>query len=191
VVLVQPREKGADRRPERPGHRGGQHFDHGHVEAALADRRGDLGADEAAAEHDDIRAAVERGADRGRVVDRPEAQEATWSGAKRMTPGPRPGRDHEPVVADALAAGQLDLASGRVQTRRLAGQAQVEAQIVEFLLRQERRRRSGIAAVGAGVEVLLRQRRTVVGAVRLVAQHGDGLREPEAPQGLSDAEPRE
>ena len=104
--------------PEAAHHRLRQHLEHRDVEVAGAARRRDLGADEARADDDDLRAA--RRAARAsasasssvRKVNRPAR--FGWFGSRR---GVAPGRDHEPVERDALAVVQLDLVSVGVAAR--------------------------------------------------------------------------
>ena len=69
---VERAQLGAERLLERIAER----FDHRHRRAALATRRGDLRADEASAHHDDARPGFERVADRERVVECAQHEDA-------------------------------------------------------------------------------------------------------------------
>jgi len=97
VIAMEPLDDGADLRAERPVERGLERLDRDDLEAALAHRRRDLGADEPHADHDGAAAARDRVADaigvghRAQVVD-----------TGQVEPGNR-----EPPVAPPVAMSTL------------------------------------------------------------------------------------
>jgi len=134
-------------RPERPGHGGGQHLDHGDVQVPLARCRGNLGANETAAQHGNGRPLIQLLADRGGVVERPERAEPRPLRAQRMPPGPGPRCDDQRLITNRRAVVQHDLVPGGVQPGHPGGQPEVQTEFGEHRsgCEQRRRRRSVLA----------------------------------------------
>ena len=104
VIAVQLAAHHAEGLAQAAHERRGEGFEHGHLQAAPAARRRHLGTDEAGADHDDARVAVEAGAEVERVVDGPQHEDAVEVGrvgerARRCT-----GREERAVERQLLAA---------------------------------------------------------------------------------------
>jgi hypothetical protein len=101
------------------------------VDAECLERGGDLHADEPGADDDRPCRAIGRLADPGRVGDRAQGEDA-----RQLAPGHvellrgGPARDQELLVADPLAAGELDLGAGRVDVHDLGLQRDLDLVLV-------------------------------------------------------------
>ena len=164
--------------PEPAHHRLRQRLEHRDVEAAAAARRRDLRADEAGADHDDLRAArracARSASASSSVRSMNTPARSGWFG---QPAGRRAGRDHEPVERDARAVGErrpraspTSSATARVPSR------QSSVEVVDALLAQH-----DLSGSQSPREQLLRERRAVVraGAARRRSRRS-GRRSPRA-----------
>ena len=153
-----------------------------HLHAALARRGGDLAADPARADDDEPSAGVEHGAQRVGVLDGAQDVDAVEIGAgDRRAAGLRAGGEQQRVVGHALAAGEHDRAGADVERldRRLGAQLDRVLLVPGRVLLQVDR-----VAVGLAAQVVLAQRRALVGALGLGAQQDDAAVESRVAQGL-------
>ena len=110
-VAVDGAHLGAQHALERDGER----VDDRDLEAALAGRGGDLGADPAGPDHDDRAAAVQPLAQRVGVRDAAQVEHAVEVAAgDREAPRLGAGGEQQPVVAQPLAVVERQLAAGDV-----------------------------------------------------------------------------
>jgi hypothetical protein len=106
-VGVDPAELGPQHALEREG---GLLQDR-HVDSELAGGRGHLCPDPAGADHDRACSGAKpcgKPVGIGEIAEVVDAVEPR--AGERQAPRPRPGRDQQPLVAEAFASGQLDLA---------------------------------------------------------------------------------
>ena len=157
-------------------------LDHGHVRAQLAGRGGHLAADPPRADHDHPVSPGDRGPQPLRIGHGPQVMHAGEVGPRdRQAPGPGPGGEQDGVVAEPLARREHDLAPGWLQPAHRRGQAQVNVVLV-VVGRVVHERHVGLRLA---LEVLLRQRRPLVGPHRFLADERDPPVEALFPQGLS------
>ena len=162
-----------------------ERLDQRDLEAELAGAGRHLRADEAGADHRHARTPRQLGAQRERVVEAAQQVDAGERGRSGQGSRARAGGDHESVVREALAAGERDAARGEIEAARLHAEAQIEAQRIEGLrLGQRELLRLAVAA-----QHFLRERRAVVGAMRLVAHQHEPAVEALTPQRFGAAEP--
>ena len=102
VVAVYGRDHVAERGAEAAHHRMRECLRDGDVEPAAAAGGRDLGADEAGADHDDLRVRVELRAERERVVEGPEREHVREVRVDREATGRRPGGDDQAVEGDGF-----------------------------------------------------------------------------------------
>ena len=160
------RAEAADQRRRRA-------LEHGDGAAAAAGRGGDLEADEAGADDDDPRRAVGDARPQGeRVVERAQLVDDRHGVLAGEAAGRRAGGDDEPVERHDGAVGQRDGAVVEVERRRRHAEAQVEPERVEVVGLAQR----DAVRLPVPGEQLLRQRRAVVGQVRLGADQRDRAR---------------
>ncbi len=156
----------AQLRPERDrqGHRHG--LDDRHVQAEGAGRGGDFRADEPGADdHDVLGAAGQLGPERVRVVQAAQDVHPEQSLGGRQAAGHAAGGDDDPVRRDLLTRGEDDPATGDVEPLRRDTQVPPRVELVDVRLLGERQ----VVGPHRPEQVLLGQRRTVVGQVRLCA----------------------
>ncbi|MEA2402599.1 MAG: hypothetical protein QOK00_3002, partial [Thermoleophilaceae bacterium] len=129
--------------------------------------RGDLGSDEAGADHGDAGAGLETGANCQAVVERAQHVHSLERGSAGQAPRRRAGRDDQRVVGEPLAPRDLDLPAVEVEGRGPGPKSQVQVELGKAIARVAQ-----VGGIGAGVagEQALRERRPVVGGMRLRAQ---------------------
>jgi len=134
-----------------------QRLDDGHVEPEPATRRRHLEPDEACADHRDPRPPLELGADRHRVVERPQRMDAGEAfGARQGARGGAGGHD-EPGVRNGVSVGQRDLSLVRVERHRADAEERFDAE--ERVVRLQRR----TSRLPFSAQDLLREGRPIVG----------------------------
>jgi hypothetical protein len=144
--------------------------DQGDVEPELGQRGGDLHADETAA--DDDRVACRRGRlpDRGRILDRPKAEDAGQLRALDWEPARKGSRrQQQPAIAVAAPVARRDRPLPRGEARGLDSEQELDAVVVVELLRLD----ECVVPLGLAAQEALRQRRAVVGQRLLLRQQGD------------------
>ena len=142
-----------------------------------AGTRGDLCADEARADDDDPASRAEREAQPVGVGLGPQVWIRSPCGAGDPARPPA-GGDSTESAGEGGPVGEQHPAGRGVDARRRGGGPHVDVVRVGPDLREQPE--AGLVLVG---EVLLGQRRPLVGQVRLVAHDGDGAVVPPAPQG--------
>ena len=185
MIEVEPGAGGPQLRRERPGQRGGQRFEDGHVDTEDASRGGHLGADEPGADHAQARRRLELGPDGQALIERAQHVDAGQLPAAGQPAGGGSGGDDEPVVSQRLAVVEGDSAGRHVEGRSPAPEMPGHAQRVVLALVPQRR----LLGLPVALEHLLRQRRPVVGQRRL-GPDGDQLTlEPLLAQRLQGRQP--
>jgi hypothetical protein len=164
VVAVQAADRLAHRRAQRSLERGVLGLDHGDLQSRAAGAARHLGADEAAP-HDHERARARQVVAQGaRVVQGPQHVHARARELAGQRPRARAGGQHDGVRHDLVAVGQDDGVPTGVEPDGRRPEAPGHVERVVLLAQQVQR---GLVH-GSGQEAL-RQRRAVVGQVRLVA----------------------
>jgi hypothetical protein len=183
---VQVDAAAGDPRAEHGGQGQRQPVEHGDLQAHRAAGGRDLGADESPAhDHDARRAVAQLPPQRDRVVERPQGVHALDALGARQPPRPAAGGDDDPVRRDLGAVREHDAASGGVQPRRGGAEAQLEGELRLVVVVHQPDR----VLVDAPGEERLRQRRAVVGPVRLVADQDQAPVEAGPAQRLGGADP--
>ena len=95
-------------------------------------------------------------------------------------------RDHQTVERDALAVVELHFVRGEIERDRARASSPLEVEVVDALLAQH-----DLVGFPLAAQQLLRQRRPVVGKVRLGADRDDAPVEALTAQRLGRAQPRE
>ena len=156
------------------------------TEPRAAATAGELQADEAGADHDDLARRLQPLAERLRVGERAELEHAV---ERRAGHGQgsvsRAHREHQVVVRQRLAAGQGRQAPGAVQAGHALAAPQLQAVLGEEPFRPQPDR----VGVGLAGEIGLRQRRPLIRKVRLVAHEDHPALETLLTQGRRDLEP--
>ena len=181
VLAVEVAVDRADLEPEHALERHRLRRDDGHVHAALTSRGGDLGPDPAGADDDEPAAGLQTRPQRVAVGERAQevhAVELRAGDAQR--PRLRAGGQQQPVVGEPLAAVELELAARGVE----AGRRHAGAQFDVVLGVEARRMDGGRLAVRLAAQVVLRERRALVGPLRLGAQQYEAAVEALLAQGL-------
>ncbi len=145
------------------------HLQHRDIHAELAAGRGDLEADVAAADDHGAMPGPRLLAQLVGIVQRLQVVDAGESGARQAdAPRPAAGRQHQRVVAQVRAVVQRDAARGPVDVRRAATKPQVHAMFgIERRVPDEQ-----AVPLECTREVLLGQRRALVGQVGLITDDG-------------------
>src|SRR5581483_10638645 len=148
--------------------------------AHLARRGGDLGPDPAGPEHRHRAAAAKPRLQRLGVLDRAQVVDAVEAGPRDRRPARLgAGGEQDGVVAQALAALELDLGGLRVEGRDRGREAKLDLALgVEVLLVDV-----GLA-VGLAAQIVLGERRALVGSLRFGADQNDAAVEALLAQGL-------
>ena len=151
------------------------------VDAALAGRGRDLGADPARADDREPAAGVYALADRVRVRELAEVEDALEVDARDVqAPRLGTGGEEQAVVVDPLATREHDLGGGDVDALRGHAGAQLD-----LLFRVERLLvHVGLVARRLAAQVILRQRRSFVGTLLLGADEQHAAVEPLLAEGL-------
>ncbi len=170
VVGVQVAVDRADLDAEHPLERHGQRIDEGDLDAELAGRGRDLGADPSRADDHDAAGVREALAQRLRVGERAQRDHAVEGRAgDRQAPRLGARGQQQPVVAQPVAVVELDLARAEVERDGGAPEPQLELLLgVEALAAQEDPRAGGLAA-----QEVLGERRALVRALGLGADEHD------------------
>ena len=160
-------------RPQRTDHRSFQRLNQGDVQAASACRRGHLRADEACANHHDPAAGFG-----GNFELTPDPQRISLiakrvHALKRIRAGQtdriRAGGDDQAVERDLLAVVEGDEPTPGVEPYSATSASEIKTQFRD-LVRASQQDALGIPLAG---QELLRQRRTIVGFMRLIADQDD------------------
>ena len=186
VLAVQIGVHAADLRAEHALQRHVVGLEHGDLEAALAQRRGDLRADPAGADDHHLAAAHRTLADRLGVAHLAQVEhvpelgpgdgEAPWPGARGQ---------EQAVIAEALAPVDDDLRCAHIDRAHRRRRAQLDVVLpVEALVVDEQLR-----ALGLALEVVLRQSRSLIRAIGLGADQHDTAVEPFGAQRLGRLRP--
>ena len=150
-------------------------LDHGDVAAHRPQRRGDLRPDEAHPHARHARPAVHRVAEPRRVADVPEVEHAGEVRARRLDPPVVSARRHDQrVERHPFAARQDDLARVRIELRDVGAEPRLDVLLREPLGRSHHDLLERVLAA----QVLLRQRRPLVGRQLLRADQDDPAVEP-------------
>ena len=166
-VLFQ--EKIRHDRRDRPAHRA-RDLDHRRLGPEARGGRGDLEPDESGADDDDLGLRAEALADRGRVGDVAEREDARQIDARRIEPPlPRASREDEMSVTDRAAVAELDLLRSAVDPRRADAEPQVDALLAEMRVGPEREPMD----VHLALEKRLGQRRALIGQILLGGEKND------------------
>ena len=128
-----------------------------------------------------------RARERERVVERPQHEHAVEVGLVREPPRRRAGREHHPVERDPAPV-RASVTSRAPTSSALAGEPSRQSTSRSSTPCLRRTMSSGSAVAG---QQLLRERRPVVGQVRLGADRDDRAVEALAPQRFDRAQPRE
>lgn len=152
---------------ERSGKRSRRGLDDRHVKSQAVRGRGDLGADEPAADHHQPPAEGQIGPQGPGVVQGPQRVHSFEALAARQHARGRTRGDDDPVGPDGPAVGKPHGVVGGVESRGPHAEQPLRLQVLAVRLQSEIR-----FADRAGEE-LLGQRRPVVRAVRLVTDHDE------------------
>jgi hypothetical protein len=136
---------------------------------------------------DHARALLERRAQRERVVERAQREQARERGCAGQRPRDAPGRDHEPVVGIVSPFASATRRARRRATARGHAEPQVERERVERLGLVE----ADLLGLAIAAQQLLRERRPIVGPLPLLAHEHEPAREAAAAQRLGAADPGE
>ena len=138
-------------------------LEHGHRLAEVARGRGDLEADEAAADDHHVARPMQALAELARIVDVAEREDAVEVNAlDRRQPRPRAGGERELAEGDGGTVGEDDLALAEIDAGRLGAEAELDRVLLVEGLRPERQE-----IVDRILEEGLRQRRPLIGHVAL------------------------
>ncbi len=152
-----------DLRRHDPAHQAARGFEHGNGLAEQASGRGDLEADEAAADNHHITCRVEPFADLPRVLGDPEREDAVEADPlDRRQPRPRAGGERQPVEGETGTVGKTKRAGPAVDRRRLGGKQQADVVLLVEGGRTERQQ-----VVIRLLEEGLGERRPLIRDVRL------------------------
>jgi hypothetical protein len=175
VIAVQVAVDGADLRSQHAlqRHRGG--IDHRHLGAALARRGGELRSDPPGADHDHLAARLETPAQRVAVRERAQVVDRVQVGAGDRQPTRFCARgQQQPVVAELAPVLEPDLGAARVERAHGSAGDQLDVVLTVEGLRMD----IGLLARGLRAQVILGQRRALVGSLRLGADQDDPAVEP-------------
>ena len=143
------------------------------LDALRGQRGGDLGADVAAADQDDVLGRLGVGADRVGVAEGAQVVDALVLGALDAEDvDHRPGAEQRLAEGDLLPALQLRRARRRVERHHVDAAQQLDV----VLLVPGGRVDVGVLAGGLAAQVLLRERRPFVGRLGLAADQQDRAR---------------
>jgi hypothetical protein len=179
VITVDGLDDPAEGRPEHAEQRRLEHLEDRHLDTERSEGGRDLGPDEPHA-HDD-HAPGGRGSftDRVGVVDTPELEDAVEVRAGNVEPPvAHAGRDERRIESDAAAAGERDRPIAGVQALDRGPEQHVHVVLLPPRLRTDEQLGGRLLAP----EVPLRERRALVGEIRLVADQHEPLVEPLLPQ---------
>ncbi len=169
----------ADRRVDHAAHRDALHFEDRHLAAPGARGGGDLEADVAAADDDDPSLGLEAGADGEAILDGAQIENPGELGARQREPAHhRAGGEQELVVGELGAVVERHAAGATVDLLGPPAEHQLD---VRFVVEVGRLEEDPLELDVAG-QKLLRQRRPLVGHVRLVAHQDDAAAEPAGAQ---------
>ena len=181
VVGVQVAVDASDLGAEHPSQRDGVRADQGDVPAELAQGGGGLAADPAGPHHHNVLGPSRGGGEHvavlagAQVVDAGQVRPGQWQAARGGA-----GGQQEPLVADALARGQLQLVAGRGDRADRGRGAQLDLVVgVEPVLVHIQ-----AVAVGLAAQVRLGQRRPLIGLFGFVAEQQQAAVEAVGAQGL-------
>ncbi len=161
-------EVGEDRR-DRAAHRAGD-LDHSHGGPELGRRRRDFEPDEARADDDDLEACSDPLAERGRIGNVAEGEDARKVDAGDVeAPLARAGRQDQMAVADRGAAGDFDLA----RPRSIRAAPHAEPQLDPLVAKEGFGPQRQAVQVHLALEKGLRQRRALIGQLLLVGKQDD------------------
>ena len=176
-------KEGGHRRRHDPVHHALQRFDHDDCAAELAQARGDLEADVAAADDHRLRAGQDGGLDPIRIGKRAQIQRPAQIDARHAQP-PRPsaGAERERVVAEPGAV----CTDHRPLLTQDASHARAEAQIDIVLLVVGLGPEPGPLERHLAAQVPLGQRRPLIRQVRFLAEQGNLAGEAQLAQAHGD-----
>jgi hypothetical protein len=157
-------------------------LDDRHVHAERARRRGDLSADEATPDHDEMRAGDEFLSERLRVGNRPQLVHARGQ-VERQPARSRAGCQHELVEPDIGAPVGTGDTLERVDVFDPGAEAELDAAVVPVAVLPQQER----VLVARPEQELLRERRPLVWRERLVADQHEAPVVAFAPQRLGGA----
>ena len=186
MVAVHGRDHLAERRPQDWGKRDGKRLDDGDVQAARAAGGGDLEADEPCSHDRHTRRVHQFPAQRDGVVQTAQDEQTRPGRNAREGPDARARCDDQPVVVGERATGKRDASGAEIDRRRAHAKPHVERERVVPLLPAEK----GLVRLPGALEHLLRERRAVVGAMRLLANERQLTVEASVAQRLGRAQTR-
>ena len=173
--------EGRHRRARDAVHDAVGHLEHGHLQPQLARGGGDLQADVAAADDEHARARGAGGADAVGVGDGAQVVHALELAARHLqAPRAAAGGEQQRVVGQHQLVVEAHVALARGDVGDAPAPVGLHAVVGEELRRADR---EPLALERAG-QVLLRQRRALVGHPRLIADQGQLPRVAASPQGV-------
>ncbi len=160
-------------------------FEHDHPKPSRVQGRRRLGADEPPTDHRDHRARLERrkfGVEAAHVVEATKGMEPV-ARAKGQRPRPRARRDDDVRSVDPRPVTESHSRARHVEVRDELPQAHRHARRDDALLAREDR----LLQLPLAHQHVLRERRPVIGRIRLVADQSDVTLVSLSPQGLNEA----
>ena len=176
-----------DRRRHDPVHHPLERLEHGHRGAELGQARRHLESDVAAADDDRPRPWPDCGLDRIGIRERAQIEHARQiDTGQRQPAGSRAGADHERRVVECGAVFQDEKPLLSKNSRGAGAEAQIDAVLGVVALGSE----PGPLQRHLAAEIRFRQRRPLIGQVRLVAEQGKVALEAQLAQAHGDLRAR-